>query len=102
MFDIPFPTDVLAGIGVLGACAYIANYAMLALKVHSSETARFYALNTVAAACGLTSISAQFHLAAAVVQTFYLSISGAALALRVVVDPVVVQAFDARDQVGKL
>ncbi|MFW2589507.1 CBU_0592 family membrane protein [Sagittula sp. SSi028] len=82
MFDIPFPTDVLAGIGVLGACAYITNYTMLALQIHTSETARFYALNTLAAACVLTSLAAQFNLATAVLQTFYLSISGAALALR--------------------
>ncbi len=75
--------EICRAIGVLGFLIYVANYTCLSLNIYSSEHATFFSLNILGAACVLISLTQDFNLASALIQSFWILIGGVAVALRV-------------------
>lgn len=74
--------DVVRAIGVLGFMTYVMNYLLLSLNVLSSSQIRFFALNILAAALVLVSLTEEFNLASALIQCFWILIGALAVLLR--------------------
>ncbi|WP_422825826.1 CBU_0592 family membrane protein [Thalassococcus sp. BH17M4-6] len=68
--------------GLLGFCTYVINYCCLSFRLMSSESARYFAINIVAASLVLFSLMTDFNLASALIQTFWILIGVCAIVLR--------------------
>ena len=75
--------DICRSIGLLGFVTYVANYACLSLRVFTSEHITYFSLNIVAATCVLVSLTQDFNLASALIQSFWIVMGGVAVALRI-------------------
>jgi len=77
------PAEVFDALGVIGFGLYVINYALLTFqKVQSSEV-KYFAINLLAASLVLLSLMSTFNLASALIQGFWIVISGLAIAIRV-------------------
>jgi hypothetical protein len=74
--------DLYTLIGVFGAFAYISNYTALSFQKVTSDSVRYYAVNSCAAFCVMTSMLAQLNMPSLMIQGFYLSVSLFAVVLR--------------------
>lgn len=79
--DIPALT-LHQWIGLLGFCIYVVNYSCLSFRILSSESAAFFVINTAAASLVLVSLTTDFNLASALIQTFWIVIGTCAITLR--------------------
>lgn len=83
MFPLAAQYPVLfEAIGVGGFCLYVLNYTLLTLHKFSSHDARYFVINLAAAAMVLIGLMASFNLASAMIQSFWVVISIAAILLR--------------------
>ena len=63
---------ILRMVGVAGAMLYLANYAMLQLKLLSGDSILFTAVNTCAAALVLAGLTIDFNQGAAIIQVAWI------------------------------
>ena len=85
MFDaglVEGARPVLRGLGIVGACLYLANYTMLQLRVHSGDSIRFTALNTLAAALVLAGLTTDFNPGAAIIQIAWIVLGTIGMTIR--------------------
>ena len=80
LFSIP--ADLCRIIGVMGFLTYVLNYAALGLRFVTGDSSLYFAGNTLAATLVLISLSADFNLASAMIQVFWIGIGLFAIALR--------------------
>ena len=76
--QIPF----LQLLGVLGFFLYVLGYTCVSFGLMTSEQIRYYVVNTVAATLVLISLTHEFNLASAMIQTFWIAIGCSAILLR--------------------
>lgn len=69
-------------IGVAGFGLYVLNYTMLTFHRVKSESMSYFAVNGSAAVMVLIGLTNAFNLAAAMIQIFFICISGVAIILR--------------------
>lgn len=69
-------------VGVMGFLMYVANYVALSFRILSSESALYFAVNICAASMVLVSLSQDFNLASALIQSFWIVIGSFAILLR--------------------
>ncbi|NNE87773.1 MAG: hypothetical protein HKN27_06820 [Silicimonas sp.] len=69
-------------IGVVGFGLYVANYTLLSSRVVNSDSARFFFVNTLAAAFVLASNYIEFNLASVMIQIFWIAIGIKAMIIR--------------------
>ncbi len=69
-------------IGVAGFGLYVLNYTLLTFHKLHSHDAVYFGLNLVAASCVLAGLLVSFNLASAMIQTFWILISFAAIFVR--------------------
>ncbi len=74
--------EVCKAAGFLGVLTYICNYALLSFRVISSESTRYFCVNTVAATLVMLSLTQDFNMAAALIQGFWITIGSIAIVLR--------------------
>lgn len=87
MLDMYSPetlTHVFRWIGVAGFVTYVAVYAALCLGVWAGDSLRYFCGNTLAAGLVLISLSAEFNLASALIQSFWIVMGCIAILLRLV------------------
>ena len=73
---------LLRGLGIVGACLYLANYTMLQLRVHSGDSIRFTAFNTLAAALVLAGLTTDFNPGAAIIQIAWIVLGTVGMTLK--------------------
>ena len=74
--------DLLRFLGVIGFLLYVANYTMLSLRILHSDSITYFAINIAAAALVLLSLTQDFNLASAMIQTFWIVLGIPAILLR--------------------
>lgn len=83
--DFPGPLDIdrlCRLIGFLGVLLYITGFLLLSTGRVDSARPGYFALIFVAASCVLISLCVDFNISAALIQLFYIAMSGSAMALR--------------------
>lgn len=91
------PTEVLDAIGVAGFGLYVLNYSLLTFQRVQSNQISYFILNGLAAAMVLVGLISAFNLASALIQIFWIVISGVAIYVRVRKAPV--QRFNSSTRV---
>ena len=79
LIAMPLPQIV----GLIGAGLYMVNYSLLSLRVLSGDSARYFALNLLAALLVMISLTQSFNLAAATIQSFWVVVSIVSIIVRV-------------------
>ncbi len=69
-------------IGLLGACLYMTNYALLTVRVLTAEHRSYFVVNLLAAAMVLASLAQAFNMATLAIQVFWIGVSAWGLASR--------------------
>ena len=69
-------------VGIAGCGLYILNYSILTVRRMYGDTVTYFMVNLGAASCVLLSLSANFNLAAAIIQSFWIVASVMAIGLR--------------------
>ncbi|MEJ8563193.1 hypothetical protein QTO30_19580 [Yoonia sp. GPGPB17] len=69
-------------IGIAGFGLYVLNYTMLTFQRVKSESIAYFAINGSAATMVLIGLTNAFNLAAAMIQVFFICISGVAIFIR--------------------
>lgn len=83
MFHIDlFQVSALQLLGVAGALAYVVNYTLLTLRIVSTESVAYFAVNLCAASMVLLSLGHAFNAAALIVQVFFIGVSLCGIASR--------------------
>lgn len=82
LIEVPNPA-LLDVIGVAGFGLYVINYTLLTFHKLHSHDALYFGINLVAASCVLAGLLVSFNLASAMIQLFWVFISTAAIAVRV-------------------
>lgn len=77
--DISSPREVA---GVIGFLLYVLNYSMLSLRRISGDSLLYFAINFCASGLVLLGLTANFNLAAALIQLFFIVMSTIAIVLR--------------------
>lgn len=79
-----FSPLIFEAIGIAGFILYVANYAMLTLRVINGHSVIYFAINLAASSAVLIGLSVSFNLAAAMIQIFWvvMSLIGIAIHLR--------------------
>lgn len=75
-------TLVFRWIGVAGFLTYVGVYAALCLGFCAGDSLRYFSGNTIAAGLVLISLSAEFNLASAMIQCFWIVMGCTAIVLR--------------------
>lgn len=75
--------DYYRSLGIIGFLIYVANYTCLSLRILSSESARYFVINTCAASFVFLSLMQDFNLASALIQGFWIIIGTVAILLRI-------------------
>ena len=73
---------IFDAIGVAGFGLYVLNYTMLTFQRVKSESIIYFVINGSAACMVLIGLTNAFNLAAAMIQIFFICISGVAIVLR--------------------
>ncbi len=76
------PSEALDAIGVAGFALYVLNYTLLTLHRVTSQSKTYFVLNLAAASLVLIGLTQSFNLASALIQTFWIAISIAAIVIR--------------------
>lgn len=74
--------DLHQAAGLAGFSVYVTNYLLLSLAVLDSRASAYFGLNILAASLVLVSLSADFNLASALIQSFWIVIGATAIGLR--------------------
>lgn len=77
-----FDPAVLDSIGVCGFVLYVANYTLLTLGWISGDSVHYFVVNFLAAGLVLIGLSANFNLASALIQSFFITMSTLGIAIR--------------------
>lgn len=80
--DIQDTESIFRIVGVIGFGLYVTNYALLSSRAISSESIRFFMMNTVAACFVLISNYVEFNLASVMIQLFWIAIGTKAMLIR--------------------
>lgn len=74
--------DICRAVGVIGFLGYVVNYMLLCLRVLTSEHITYFIINIAAASMVLVSLTEEFNLASALIQSFWIVIGLLAIVLR--------------------
>jgi hypothetical protein len=84
MPDYLYRISLAEALGVGGFGLYVLAYALLTLGRIGGDDLRYYAMNGAAAVCVLIGLTVQFNLASAMIQVFWIVMSGLGIALRMI------------------
>jgi len=70
-------------VGMAGFSLYVMTYGLLTFGVLRGHSVAYFALNLLAAACVLISLSVSFNLASALTQIFWISMSMIGITLQI-------------------
>lgn len=76
------PPIIFEAIGIAGFALYVLTYALLTFHRMTSQSPAYFVLNMAAATCVLIGLTHSFNLASALIQTFWIIISIAAIVVR--------------------
>ena len=74
--------EICRAAGIFGFVTYVLNYVALSLRLVTSESTLYFALNITAASLVLVSLSQDFNLASALIQGFWILIGSVAILVR--------------------
>ncbi len=76
------PFSVLEAIGVAGFVTYVTTYTLLTVGILTSRCVTYFCLNLLASSMVLLGLMASFNLASAMIQVFFMTMSGIGIILR--------------------
>ena len=82
LLPFAFGPELCRILGVAGFLTYVINYTCLSLRLLSGDSIPYFLANTLAASLVLISLSAEFNLASALIQGFWICIGLVAIVLR--------------------